>query len=374
MRRLVSYVLALVTAGVMHAHALEAQSLTGALIGTVKDTQGGVLPGAIVRVRSTALIGGPQIVTTNEKGQLRFPALPPGVYALDVEVKGFKRYYEEGIRIGIGATIERPLILNLKDVVESVVVEGSGSRLEARESGFETRFGPEDLKAIPTRRFSMFDFVRAAPGISPTSPGSMSTNSVSAFGSGTNENTFLIDGTNFTCPCSGEARSEPGVDFIQEVQVQSVGSSAEFGNLQGAVINVVTRQGSNRFLSDASYYGQTGALTSQPVQLVYRNSDKAKSGYERIKYQDLATNLGGPVVRDRLWFFTGYQHLRDYDSQPGSGTSSLANSPGGSLQACNCSRATIRSSGSIPKFRHPRNHSTRRNAGTRRFRRSRLAT
>src|SRR6185436_13767289 len=200
--------------------------------------------------------------------------------------------------------IERPLILDLKDVVESVVVEGSGSRLEARESGFETRFGPEDLKAIPTRRFSMFDFVRAAPGISPTSPGSMSTNSVSAFGSGTNENTFLIDDTNFTCPCSGEARSEPGVDFIQEVQVQSVGSSAEFGNLQGAVINVVTRQGSNRFLSDASYYGQTAALTSQPVQLVYRNSDKAKSGYERIKYQDLATNLGGPVVRDRLWFFT----------------------------------------------------------------------
>ena len=115
MRRLVSSVLALVTAGVMHAHALEAQSLTGALIGTVKDTQGGVLPGAIVRVRSPALMGGPQIVTTNEKGQVRFPALPPGVYALDVEVKGFKRYYEEGIRIGIGATIERPLVLGLKD-------------------------------------------------------------------------------------------------------------------------------------------------------------------------------------------------------------------------------------------------------------------
>jgi Carboxypeptidase regulatory-like domain len=319
MRRFVRFVLALVTAGVVHAHALEAQSLTGALIGTVKDPQGGVLPGAIVRVSSPALIGGSQIVTTSEKGQMRFPTLPPGQYALDVEVKGFKAYHEEGIRIGIGATIDRPIVLNLNNVVESVVVvEGSGSRLEARESGFETRFGPEDLKAIPTRRFSMFDFVRAAPGISPTSPGSMSTNSVSAFGSGTNENTFLIDGTNFTCPCSGEARSEPGVDFIQEVQVQSVGSSAEFGNLQGAVINVVTRQGSNRFLYDASYYGQAAALTSQPVQLVYRSSDKAKSGYERTKYQDLATNLGGPVVRDRLWFFTGYQHLRDYDSQPGS--------------------------------------------------------
>src|SRR4029077_1097979 len=107
-------------------------------------------------------------------------------------------------------------------------------------------FGPEDIKAIPTRRAGMFDWIRAAPGISPTSPSSGSVTTVSAFGSGTNENQFLIDGTNFTCPCNGIARSEPGVDFIQEVQVQSVGASVEFGNVQGAVINVVTRQGSEQ--------------------------------------------------------------------------------------------------------------------------------
>jgi hypothetical protein len=314
----VPFALALATACLVQAHVLTAQPLTGSLIGTVRDAQGGVLPRAVVRLSSPALIGGTQTLSTNEKGQLRFPVLPSGVYVLDVEVKGFKAYHEEGIRIGIGATIDRPIVLNLKDVEELVVVGGSGSRLEARGSGFETRFGPEDLSAIPTRRFSMFDFVRAAPGMSPTSPGSMSTNSISAFGSGTNENAFSIDGTNFTCPCSGEARSEPGVDFIQEVQVQSIGASAEFGNMQGAVINVVTRQGSNRFLYDTSYYGQSAALTSQPVKLVYPGPDKTTSGYERVKYHDLTTNLGGPIVHDRAWFFTGYQHLRDYDSQPGS--------------------------------------------------------
>jgi hypothetical protein len=132
--------------------------------------------------------------------------------------QGFRAYHEEDIRIGVGATIERSVVLKLGGIEESVTVQGAGSRIEARGSGFETRFGPEDLKAIPVRRFSMFDFIRAAPGVSPTSPGSVSTNSVSAFGSGTNENAFLIDGTNFTCPCSGEARSEPGVDFIQEVR------------------------------------------------------------------------------------------------------------------------------------------------------------
>jgi hypothetical protein len=140
---------------------------------------------------------------------------------------------------------------------------------------------------------------------------------VSAFGSGTNENQFLIDGTNFTCPCSGVARSEPGIDFIQEVQVQSIGASAEYGNLQGAVINVITRQGSDTFQYDASYYGQSSALTSQPVVRAVPAGSQAASGYVRRQYRDFTTNLGGPAVRDRLWFFGGYQYLRDYDSQPG---------------------------------------------------------
>ena len=79
--------------------------------------------------------------------------------------------------------------------------------------------------------------------------------------------------------------------------------------MQGAVINVVTRQGSDRFLYDASYYGQAAALTSQPVHLAYPGAGQPTSGYERDRYNDATTNLGGPVLRDRLWFFGGYQYL-----------------------------------------------------------------
>ena len=186
-----------------------AQGLTGALIGTVNDDQGGVLPGADVRVGSPALIGGPARLVTNEKGQLRFLALPPGLYVLDISLLGFATYHEEDIRIGAGATIERTTMLRVAGVEESIVVQGAGSRIEARDPGFGTRFGQDDLTAIPTRRASMFDFIRAAPGISPTSPSSGTATTVSAFGSGTNENQFLIDGTNFTCPCNGIARAEP---------------------------------------------------------------------------------------------------------------------------------------------------------------------
>ena len=298
------------------------QGVTGALIGTVKDAQGEVVPGARVRLTSPALIGGPATLITNERGQLRFPTLPPGTYTLDIRLEGFAPVSEEGVLIGAGATIERTVTLKVAGLSESIVVEGKGSRIEARNPGFGTRFGPEDLAAIPTRRAGMFDFIRTAPGISPTNPssGSVASNgsvtTISSFGSGTNENQFLIDGTNFTCPCNGVARADAGVDFIQEVQVQAVGASAEFGNVQGAVINVILRQGSNRLLSDTAFYSQMSGLTGQPVRLTIPGST-AESGYTRVKYRDFTTSVGGPLHRDRVWFFGGYQHLRDYDSQPG---------------------------------------------------------
>ena len=140
-----------------------AQGLTGTLIGTVRDEQRAVVPGGQVRVTSTALIGGPRTMPTSEAGQFRFPNLTPGSYRLDIERQGFASYHEEDIRIGAGATLERTVVLKVAGVAESIVVQAAGSRTEARDSGFETRFGPEYLRAIPTRRYSMFDLIRAAP-------------------------------------------------------------------------------------------------------------------------------------------------------------------------------------------------------------------
>ena len=178
---------------------------------------------------------------------------------------GFATLHEEDLLIGAGATIERTAVLRLAGLAESITVEGAGARIDARDPGFGTRFSSEDLRAIPTRRAGVLDFIRATPGFSPTS-GTLSS-AVSAFGSSTNENTFQIDGTNFTSPANGAARADPGIDFVQEVQVQSAGASAEYGNAQGALVNIVMRQGGDRFLFDASYYAQPAGLTSQPVRL-----------------------------------------------------------------------------------------------------------
>ena len=293
-----------------------AQELTGSLAGTVKDPQGGLLSGAVVRVTSPALIEGGQQTTTNQKGYWRFPSLAPGTYVLTVAMApGFQDFKVEGIRVGPGTSFERDVVLQLAGFTNSVTVDAGAS--VPGGSGLDTRFRSEYIETIPTTRNSMFDLIRSAPGVSPTSPASRTTNSVSVFGSAVNENVFNIDGTNFTCPCQGVSRAEPIVDVIQEVHVQSVGASVEYGNLQGGVFNVVTKQGGNRFTSDTGYYGQWSGLTSQPVVLPVRRGTVPESGYERERYRDFTTSVGGPIVRDRAWFFGAYQYLRDYDSQPG---------------------------------------------------------
>ena len=293
------------------------QSLTGTLFGVVTDAQGAVVADAEVRLESAALVGGPVTRMTDAAGRLRFPGLPPGQYLIHVERSGFAPYRAEGLTIGAGKTIEHVVRLEVAGVTVTTVVDAAASRIEIRDPGFSTRFGRQDLDAIPTRRASMFDFLRAAPGISPTSPASGTTTTVSAFGSATNENTFLIDGTNFTCPCNGVARSEPGIDFIQEVHVQSAGASVEFGSVQGAVVNVVMKQGGDRWRGDTAYFAQMAGLTSQPVRLPVAGVPGSESGYTRSRYRDLSGSVGGPAIRNRVWMFVGYEYLRDYDSQPG---------------------------------------------------------
>src|SRR5688572_24552738 len=288
-----------------------AQSLTGALVGTVKDSQGGVLPAAVVRVMSQALMSGEAQTASNDKGQWRFPVLPPGQYLVTVELPPkFAAFRKEDLSVGSGETLDLVVVLQLAGVAETVTVDANAGI--SRSSGLETRFGPDYIRTVPSRRFSMFDLIRSAPGVSPTSPGSGTVNTVSVFGSAVNENTFLIDGTNFTCPCQGVSRSEPIVDVIQELHVQSMGASVEYGNVQGAVFNVITKQGGARLAFETSYYAQPSTLTAQPVVVAVARGSQPTSGYERVRYRDFTGNLGGPVKRDRIWFFAAYQYLRDY--------------------------------------------------------------
>ena len=133
-----------------------------------------------------------------------------------------------------------------------------------------------------------------------------------------NENLYLLDGTNFTCPCSGGPQPQPDVDVIEEVHVDSPRSRRQNSAISRArVINVVTKQGGQDLEPRTFVYGQPGGLTGSPVQLPLTRCSAAETEYTRVQYRDLTTHLGGPLVRDRVWIFGGYQYLRDSDSEPG---------------------------------------------------------
>jgi len=295
----------------------DAQVITGNILGTVRDETGAVVPGALVTIRSPVLLGGPVTFVTNEKGQYRFPALAPGLYGLTVEISGFRTYIEEGLRVQVGATVERNVTLPLAALAESLTVTAESPLLDTKESGQSTHYGKEYLQNTPIRRLSMFDLIKSAPGISAQGPSSQGQTGVSAFGSGQNENTTLVDGTDFTGAYGGGVVPFVDTDIIEEIQIVGFGASAEYGNLQGAVFNVVSRQGGNDFQYDASYYAQFDELTSKPV-LLPCDCPEGESGFVRNLYRDFTTHLGGPIIKDRLWFFGGYQYQREHLSLPGS--------------------------------------------------------
>jgi outer membrane receptor protein involved in Fe transport len=311
------FILAL-AATVMVPISAFAQVITGTIFGTVRDESGGVLPGATATITSPALPSGPSTQVANDRGQFRFPNLAPGVYALEVSLAGFGTYREEGLRVSVGATTERDVPMKISSVAETVTVTGESPIIDTKKTGVSANFAAEVVENTPVRRFSMFDFLKWAPGVSATSPTSGSTMSMSAFGSSANDNVFLMDGTDFTAPVSGNAWPYPDTDVIEEVETVALGASAEYGNVQGAVFNVVTKQGGNDYRFDVSYFAQPDWLTTSPIKIDCGGCpDGPETGFTRNKYRDFTFHSAGPIIKDRLWYFGGYQYQRDFDNQPG---------------------------------------------------------
>ena len=255
-----------------------AQRTTGDIRGVVTDESGAVLPGVTVTLRGPGVPGAPTTVT-NESGIYRFPNLPPGTYQVSAELQGFATKTQTGIPVGLGATIDVDVRMNVSTQQETVTVVAETPVVDAATTEVATNYNREWVENAPVRRFTFFDLINAAPGVAQQSQTSSRSN---AFGSAANENLYLLDGTDFTAPLSGAAWPWPNTDAIEEVQSLSLGASAEYGNVAGAVFNIVTRQGSNQFRGDTNIYYQNSGLTG-------RNTTDAQDGgqpYNRARFVD----------------------------------------------------------------------------------------
>jgi outer membrane receptor protein involved in Fe transport len=295
-----------------------AQRTTGSIVGTVTDESGAVLPGVTVTLSGPGVAGTPTTVT-GEGGAYRFPSLPPGDYKLTFALAGFSTVTHEQIVVPLGGTVEIAAQLKVSTLQESVTVVGESPVVNTASTEVSTNLNREWVENAPQRRFTFFDLINQAAGVSPATSTSSRSQS---FGSSTTDNSYQLDGTDFTAPLTGAAWPWPNTDAIEEVEVLSLGASAEYGNVQGAVFNVVTRQGSNQFHGDGNFYYQHQNLTARntTVDQECEGVDDCPSDglpYHRDKFVDTTWQIGGPVKRDKLWFFGSFQYQKDAESQPG---------------------------------------------------------
>ena len=255
MRKLVVLSLVLLASAVPAA----AQRTTGSLVGTVQDESGSVLPGVAVSLKGPTVVGDPDRDHQRERASTASPPCLPAPTAVSFTMQGFRTLNRPDVRVPLGATVEENVSMKLSQLAEEITVTGESAVVDTQTNQVSTNYDKEWVRNAPIPRFTFFDLINAAPGVNQAADRRLAVHLARAARS--TDNSYQLDGTDFTAPITGAAWPWPNTDAIQEIEVLSLGAPAEYGNLQGAVFNVVTRQGSNAYHGDANFYYQTQGLT-----------------------------------------------------------------------------------------------------------------
>ncbi len=285
---------------------LHAQRVTGQIAGTVKDDSGAVLPGVTVSLTGSRLVG-TRTTVTNGNGYFRLLNLPPGSdYEISFRLEGFQPQGRSNVRVSLGSTTSENVTMSLGELTETLTIIAEAPIIDTDSNEVGANYGRDWVESAPVQRLSFEDLVAAAPG---SLRGGDRSGRTMVYGSSYDENSFQLDGADVNDNFFNEQLAEPNIDAIEEIEVLSLGAPAEYGNLTGAVYNIVTRQGTNQFHGDLNFYTQPSGLTDE-------NTDDGFA-FDRDDYIDYSAQLGGPLKLDRLWFFASYQHQEDGFSDAG---------------------------------------------------------
>jgi hypothetical protein len=283
-----------------------AQIKMATIKGTVKDEVGELLPGVSVELRGEALMGTRTVITDSEGG-FRFPALPIGKnYELTLSMDGFQTLTRKNLRLTIGATLVLEIELKPSAIKEQVTVTAEAPVVDIEKTSFSANIDSDFLLNLPTGRY-MNSVVKMTPGVTSSSQGS---SRVSSYGSLVKSNAYYLNGVDISAPSTGAAWLAPQIDLVEEYEVTGVGAPAEYGNFQGAVINCVSRSGSNTFSGSAKLFLRHEDLTAN-------NTPDEKWPYHIAHWHDAIFSLGGPIIEDKLWFFLYGKYILTKDTGVG---------------------------------------------------------
>jgi hypothetical protein len=276
---------------------------TGGLIGRVTDSSGAALPGVTVEVRSPALMGVRTAITDGE-GNYRFSILPPGSYEVHYALEGFGADSRRDIRIALGKDASIDVVLRPATVTEAITVVATAPVLDTTSSSVGTNLDTAAIETLPTGR-NYASITQVVPGVSSdANPHNATQSTITVYGSSGAENAFFIDGVNTTQMEYGFQGKNLNFEFIQEVDVKTGGYEAEFGRSTGGIINVITKSGGNELTGDVFGYLDSDSLQSDTEEI--DSSNGTLVGFDR---SDWGADVGGYILRDKLWFFAAYDSV-----------------------------------------------------------------
>ncbi|MGI4853893.1 MAG: carboxypeptidase regulatory-like domain-containing protein [Janthinobacterium lividum] len=288
------------------ASALRAQNSTGAFSITVLDGSGAAVPGATVTITGTETGVQLRSLATNSEGRADVPLVPPGRYNVDIALPGFRGFQQKGVDVLVGATVSLTPQLQIGESADTITVTGQTPLIEDKSQTVQQVIESKELTDIPLNGRNYIQAANYIPGVVPQNAGR--DNSFVAYGNDGLQNAFLLDGArnvNYLRGLDNQQRDmiRPPLDALQEFTVQTSNYSAEFGASAGALVNAITKSGTNRLHGSAYDFIRNDAADAKnyffnPVSTP-RNPQLVQNQY--------GGSLGGRIIRDRLFFFAAYE-------------------------------------------------------------------
>jgi hypothetical protein len=309
MRRLMWFVLACFLCVSL---PLAAQKVTGTIAGVVSDPAGAVISGADVTATNPAT-GAVRTAKTSDRGEYAFADLAAGSYDLTVKQPNFKEYVSRGVQLFVSSTTTVNVTLTVGSASEQMTVEANALQVETATGAVGNVIEGNQVRELPLNGRSFAQLTQLMPGVSPQSnfdskhKGLEAGVDFSVNGNNTTGNIFLVDGVNNNDIGSNRTiLVYPSIDAIQEFKILRNSYGPEFGQAMGAVVNIVTKGGTNQFHGGVFYFGRNDKLNATDY---FNNLNGI--GKDKLRRNDYGYNLGGPVVKDRLWFFWSQEWNRE---------------------------------------------------------------
>jgi hypothetical protein len=297
--------------------AVNAQRITGSILGSVKDGSGAVLPGAQVLVTNKAT-NQTTTLTTDAEGGFQAPLLPPGVYLVRVSAPGFKAAVRDAVQVQVEDKLRLDFELEAGAVSETVTVTGT-PLIETETSSLGLVIEEQSVRELPIRGRNVFDLVGLSPNVqvNPLSVGvvaSTGTNAAPLFvlsdisinGGRTRTNEYLLDGVTLVLPENNNYALSPTPDGTQEFKVISNSYGPQFGRSGGGVINVITKSGTNQYHGSAFEQFRNELFKANNF---FANARGQKRG--EFKFNQFGGVFGGPIIKEKTFFFVDYQGHRE---------------------------------------------------------------